>query len=75
MEMLKCGKEGNLCKLNAVITYREWLDDFASPETKLAGEKVIAQEIELIRQTLPDVYEHFMTYYQKTQGGERDLFF
>ncbi len=75
MELLKCGKEGNFCKLNAVITYREWLDDFASPETKVAGEKVIAQEIELIRETLPDVYEHFMTYYQKTQGGERDLFF
>ncbi|MCF7972750.1 MAG: [FeFe] hydrogenase H-cluster radical SAM maturase HydG [Phycisphaerae bacterium] len=75
MEMLKCGKEGNLCKLNAVITYREWLDDFASPETRAAGEKVIAKEIELIRQTLPDVYEYFMTYYQKTQDGERDLFF
>ncbi len=75
MEMLKCGKEGNLCKLNAVITYREWLDDFASPETKAAGEKVIAKEVDLIRQTLPDAYEQFMTYYQKTQGGERDLFF
>jgi len=75
MEMLKCGKEGNLCKLNAVITYREWLDDFASPQTKAVGEKVIAQEVELIRQTLPDVYEHFMTYYQKTRDGERDLFF
>jgi 2-iminoacetate synthase len=75
MEMLKCGKEGNLCKLNAVITYREWLDDFASPETKAAGEKVIAKEVDLIRRTLPDVYEHFMTYYQKTQDGKRDLFF
>ncbi|MCP4452380.1 MAG: [FeFe] hydrogenase H-cluster radical SAM maturase HydG [Planctomycetes bacterium] len=75
MELLKCGKEGNFCKLNAVITYREWLDDFASPETKAAGEKVIAREVDLIRQTLPDVYEHFMTYYKKTEGGARDLFF
>lgn len=75
MEMLKCGKEGNLCKLNAVITYREWLDDFASPETKAVGEKVIAQEIERIRQSRPEVYEFFMTTYQKTQDGARDLFF
>ena len=75
MEMLKCGKEGNLCKLNAVITYREWLDDFASPETKAAGEKVIAREVELVRQTLPQVYEQFMAMYQKTRDGERDLFF
>ena len=75
MGMLKCGKEGNLCKLNAVITYREWLDDFASPETKAVGEKVIAQEIERIRQSRPEVYEFFMTTYQKTQDGARDLFF
>lgn len=75
MEMLKCGKEGNLCKLNAVITYREWLDDFASPETKAVGEKVIAKEVELIRRTLPDAYETFMTMYQKTKDGTRDLFF
>ncbi len=34
MDLLKTGQEGKFCKLNAVITYREWLDDFASDETK-----------------------------------------
>ncbi len=30
MTMLKSGKEGCFCKLNAVIKFREWIDDFAS---------------------------------------------
>jgi 2-iminoacetate synthase len=31
MELLRSGKEAQFCKLNAVLTFREWLDDFASP--------------------------------------------
>ncbi|MGD9110304.1 MAG: [FeFe] hydrogenase H-cluster radical SAM maturase HydG, partial [Phycisphaerales bacterium] len=41
MRLLRSGKEGKFCKLNAVITFREWLDDFASPETIAIGEKLI----------------------------------
>ena len=41
MELLKNGEEGKFCKLNAVLTFREWLDDFATPQTKKAGEKII----------------------------------
>lgn len=75
MGLLRSGKEGRFCKLNAVITYREWLDDFASPETAAAGEKVIAQEIEQVRQQQPEVFEAFMDYYEKTRAGSRDLYF
>ncbi len=75
MEMLKCGKEGNLCKLNAVLTFREWLDDFASEQTRAVGEKVIAAEIAEIREQLPGAYEAFMKLYEKTRVGQRDLYF
>jgi len=75
MGLLRSGKEGRFCKLNAVITYREWLDDFASPETAAAGEKVIAQEIEQVRQQQPEVFEAFMDFYEKTRAGSRDLYF
>jgi len=34
MELFTHGKEGKFCKLNAVLTFREWLDDFASEKTK-----------------------------------------
>ena len=75
MSLLRSGKEGQFCKLNAVITFREWLDDFASPETIAAGEKVIAKEIAQVKKQMPEVFETFMSYYEKTRTGERDLYF
>ena len=75
MKLLKCGKEGHLCKLNAVITFREWLDDFAAPGTAIAGEKVIADELEQIRRQMPDRYDMFIELYNKTKAGRRDLYF
>lgn len=75
MDLLRNGQEGKFCKLNAVITYREWLDDFASEATKAAGEKVIAKEIGEIRATNPKAFEAFMKNYERTKAGERDLYF
>jgi len=75
MGLLRSGKEGRFCKLNAVITFREWLDDFGSPETIAAGEKVIAEEIRQVREKMPEIFDQFMRYYDKTQAGDRDLYF
>jgi 2-iminoacetate synthase len=75
MKLLRSGKEGQFCKLNAVITFREWLDDFAGPETIAAGEKIIEKEIDQIRRQMPDIFEFFVRYYKKTGAGQRDLYF
>jgi 2-iminoacetate synthase len=75
MGLLRSGREGQFCKLNAVLTFREWLDDFASPATVTAGEKVIAREIAQIQERMPEVYEVFLNCYEKTRRGERDLYF
>jgi 2-iminoacetate synthase len=75
MDMLRSGHEGKFCKLNAVITYREWLDDFASEETRLAGEKVIQEEIRQIKETMPKAFPQFMENYNRTVNGERDIYF
>jgi 2-iminoacetate synthase len=75
MDLLRTGQEGKFCKLNAVITYREWLDDFASEPTRIAGEKVIEREIAEVRVKMPKVFEAFMENYNRTKKGERDLFF
>ncbi len=75
MGMLKSGKESCFCKLNAVLTYREWLDDFASAETKKIGEKVIQDEIAEIKATTPEgLTAKTMEYYERIASGERDLF-
>ncbi|MBD3316073.1 MAG: [FeFe] hydrogenase H-cluster radical SAM maturase HydG [Chitinivibrionales bacterium] len=75
MELLRTGQEGKFCKLNAVITFREWLDDFASDETKKVGEAVIEHEIEEVRVKMPKVFDSFMEQYERTKAGERDLYF
>ena len=75
MKLLRSGQEGQFCKLNAVITFREWLDDFASDATIAAGEKVIAKEIAQVKTRMPEVFETFMSYYEKTRTGARDLYF
>ncbi|MDD5134979.1 MAG: [FeFe] hydrogenase H-cluster radical SAM maturase HydG [Phycisphaerae bacterium] len=75
MNLLRCGKEGQFCKLNAVITFREWLDDFASPETIAIGEKIIAKEIQEIKERMPSVYPQLMNFYEQTRAGQRDIFF
>lgn len=75
MDLLRCGKEGKFCKLNAVITFREWLDDFASPQTRAVGEKVIEKEIEEIKQQMPGWYPKMLEFYEKTKKGARDMYF
>jgi 2-iminoacetate synthase len=75
MELLKSGKEKWFCKTNAVLTYQEWLNDFATPETKKAGEAIIKKEIEEIRTKNPKIYPQFSEMYARIQKGERDLYF
>jgi 2-iminoacetate synthase len=75
MDALKTGREGKFCKINAVLTFREWLDDFASDETRAVGEKVIADELAAIEKWLPKFYPQVLKQYEATCRGERDLFF
>ncbi|MCM8798434.1 MAG: [FeFe] hydrogenase H-cluster radical SAM maturase HydG [Candidatus Omnitrophica bacterium] len=65
MELLKSGKEAKFCKLNAILTFREWLDDFASDRTKEIGEKLITQEMEEVRRQIPTAYPKLLAYYQR----------
>lgn len=78
MDMLKECHEGKFCKLNAVLTYKEYLDDYASPKTREIGEKVIRKEIEDIKNN-PFYKEKGLIkllddYYNRISDGERDLF-
>ena len=75
MDLLRSGTEGKFCKLNAVLTFREWIDDFASEGTKTLGETILKKEIEEIRLKSPQAFEAFMKSYERICQGERDLYF
>jgi 2-iminoacetate synthase len=78
MDLLKCGTEGKFCKLNAVLTFREWLDDFANDDTKKTGETIIQKELNEINNDPffqnKKLLEIFRDYYERVKNGERDLF-
>ena len=48
MSLCKAGQIHNCCLPNALMTLKEYLEDYASPETKAAGEKVIAEQLQNI---------------------------
>jgi 2-iminoacetate synthase len=78
MKLLKSGVEGKFCKLNAVLTYKEWIDDFASDKTRAAAEVIIQKELEQIN--ADPFYKNkkllttFDDYLGRITNGERDLY-
>lgn len=75
MDLLRSGAEGKFCKLNAILTFKEWLDDFATPETQAVGEALLLKELDEVRRTQPKVWPAFEANYRRIVAGERDLFF
>ncbi|MBQ9344096.1 MAG: [Kiritimatiellae bacterium] len=75
MDLLRTGAEGKFCKLNAILTFKEWLDDFASPETAAVGQALIDQELAQVAKRQPVAYPQLKAYYDRIAAGERDLYF
>ncbi len=74
MDLLRGGTEGKFCKLNAVLTFQEWLDDFGSEDTRRIGLPLIEKEINEIRTKNPQALQIFMDYHARIKKGERDLY-
>ena len=73
MNLAKTGEISNCCQPNALLTLREYLDDYASPETRQKGMEAIRRELDNIPN--PKVRTTCETYLQKIDGGERDFRF
>ena len=48
MSLVKTGQIANCCSPNALMTLQEYLEDYASPETKALGTKMIREQMESI---------------------------
>ena len=73
MSLCKAGQIQNCCLPNALMTLKEYLTDYAAPETRAVGEKVIAQQQAYI--TNPKVKEIVADRLVKIAQGERDFRF
>ena len=63
----------NCCHPNALMTLKEYLEDYASPETKEIGSKLIEQELEKIPN--PKVKATATEYIHNIADGKRDFRF
>lgn len=73
MSLCKAGQIQNCCLPNALMTLKEYLMDYAAPETKAVGEQVIVQQQAYI--TNPKVKEIVAGRLVKIAQGERDFRF
>lgn len=73
MQLCKAGQIQNCCLPNAIMTLKEYMEDYASPETYKAGEQVIDSQINDI--TNERVKEIVRERLEKIEQGERDFRF
>ena len=73
MSLAKTGQIQDVCQPNAILTFKEFLLDYASPETRVAGEQAIMQHLDQIRD--PKVRQLTMERLAQLEKGTRDLYF
>lgn len=73
MSLVKSGQIANCCQPNALMTLKEYLEDYAKEDTKEKGEALIANEIGKI--TNEKVLSRTKDYLEQVQEGKRDFRF
>jgi 2-iminoacetate synthase len=72
MSLSKDGKIQNFCMPNAVLTFAEYLEDYASPGTAEKGWELLRKELGSLPD--PEVKKVVEAYLDRIRKGERDLF-
>ncbi len=73
MSLAKDGTIQNVCLPNALLTFKEYLIDYADPETKAVGEKRIQEALETIPKD--GIRDLTVQRLHDIECGRRDLFF
>ena len=72
MPLAKSGEIQNICQPNAILTFKEFLLDYASEKTKLLGEKTITEHLKQIPNL--KVRKETELRLNRIERGERDLY-
>ncbi|MGO9315388.1 MAG: [FeFe] hydrogenase H-cluster radical SAM maturase HydG [Syntrophobacteraceae bacterium] len=73
MPLAKTGKIQDMCQPNAILTFKEFLLDYAGSETRLGGEQAIMKHLDQIAN--PKVRQLTMKRLAQLEEGTRDLYF
>lgn len=73
MSLAKSGQIQNVCQPNAILTFKEFLMDYATPETRQVGEETIAQHLKLVDNPL--IRQKAEQRLEQIDQGTRDFYF
>ncbi len=73
MEICKSQQIHNFCQPNAIMTLKEYLEDYASDATRAVGESLLPAEIEKIKDDV--IHAKVIENLAKIHNGERDFKF
>ena len=73
MSLVKAGQIANCCHPNALMTLKEYLEDYASPDTKKKGLELIEREIANIGRD--KTREICIQHLKEIEEGNRDFRF
>ena len=73
MEFAIPGFIHNFCTPNALLTFSEYLNDYASPQTKAVGEALVKKEMQ--RYQNEKIKPQLITRLEQVNKGEHDLYF
>lgn len=73
MELAKDAHIHEFCHPNAILTFKEYIIDYATDKTKIEGEKLIARELEKIVDK--KIKEETIKRLERIKNGERDMYF
>ena len=74
MELAKPGEIQKYCKPNAMITFKEYLEDYASEKLKKKGEACLEHHLEEIKQDYPELAGKVGRRLDEIAQGKRDVY-
>lgn len=71
MKIAKHGDIHKMCEPNAILSFKEYLIDYADPVTRAEGEKALAERLEKLS---PNVKEKTKALLAEIESGKRDVY-
>lgn len=70
MELCKNKQIHNCCHPNALLTLQEYLCDYASPQTREIGEKIIAEELKTLPEKTAEITQKWLSNIKNNAGRD-----
>ncbi|MBF0407097.1 MAG: [FeFe] hydrogenase H-cluster radical SAM maturase HydG [Candidatus Riflebacteria bacterium] len=72
-DMAKEKHIGSYCSMNAILTLQEYVEDYASPQTRKAAEKTISEQLSVLEEN--ENKKSLIEKLSRIKSGQRDLMY